>query len=99
MKTTRDNNEAREPSYIHQALKIKRRAKLHTPYAENEKCNNGQSGPVPVRATTYNIKSLCEIKIVINCYTVKETFMHTEPDYEKCVQVIMYVYEHMYDER
>ena len=29
----------------------------------------------------------------------KKTVMHTESDYEKCVQVIMYVYEHMYDER
>ena len=36
---------------------------------------------------------------MINCETVKETVTRTESDYEKCVQVIMYVYDHMYDER
>ena len=79
MKTTKAKNEAREPSYIHQALKINRRARLRTPYAKNEKWAKW------VRART--------------CYDVKKTVMHTESDYEKCVQVIMYVYEHMYDER
>ena len=36
---------------------------------------------------------------MINCWTVKETVMHTESDFDKCVQVSKYVYEHMYDER